>query len=60
MDGGTGENGWIMAPNFAEFFREWAAVCFQNPKSLWWKSAIGPEGVDWRGEQFNQELRLRG
>ncbi|MBI5723821.1 MAG: SMI1/KNR4 family protein [Planctomycetes bacterium] len=57
FDGGTGANGHIMAANFAELFRQWANVCFQDPRNDW-RMAIGNNGVDWKGDNFNQNLRL--
>jgi cell wall assembly regulator SMI1 len=39
LDGGTGENGHIMAPHLPAFLADWGSVCFQFPKSLYWLPA---------------------
>jgi hypothetical protein len=59
MDGGTGDNGHLLADNWGEFLAKWATVCFQFPKSLWWPSAFKPGGgIAWEGEQFRDPFRI--
>jgi cell wall assembly regulator SMI1 len=59
MDGGTGENGYLLAESWSAFLTRWGSVCFQFPKSLWWKSTLAPGGgVAWAGEQFRPPFRI--
>jgi hypothetical protein len=59
LDGGTGDNGHILASNFREFISDWGRVCFQAPESLYWPSCFLPEGgVDWAGPQFRDPFRV--
>jgi hypothetical protein len=60
FDGGTGENGHRCADSLLGFFTDWATVCFQLPRGLWWPSvfrADGP-GVNWRSPEFREPFRL--
>jgi SMI1 / KNR4 family (SUKH-1) len=60
-DGGSGDNGHLLAENWKAFLTRWASVCFQCPKSLWWVSAFKPGGgVSWEGEQFRASFRIEG
>ncbi len=58
LDGGTGDNGFLMAESWGAFLSGWAGVCFQRPRSMFWASALGPSGVEWGGEQFREPFRL--
>ncbi|MEX0867872.1 MAG: SMI1/KNR4 family protein [Pirellulales bacterium] len=58
LDGGTGHNGYFMAPDLPTFIESWAAVCFSHPKSLWWKSVIGEDGVNWNSDEFDDRFRV--
>ena len=57
LDGGTGANGLLMADTMPEFIESWASVCFCHPKSLWWKSVITEDGVDWGSDEFDPHFR---
>ncbi len=58
LDGGSGDNGFLMAADFPTFFESWGAVCFCQPKSLWWKSVLTDNGVNWDSDQFDDRFRL--
>jgi cell wall assembly regulator SMI1 len=59
MDGGTGDNGYFLAESWSAFLTRWASVCFQFPKSLWWKTVLKPEsGVCWEGDEFRAPFRI--
>ncbi len=58
LDGGTGYNGHLMAPDLPTFIESWAAVCFCHPRSLWWKSVIGEDGVNWNSDEFDSRFRV--
>lgn len=61
-DGGTGENGHRLADSLLQFYTDWAQVCFQSPRNLWWPRVLnknGP-GVDWSSAEFQESFRLRG
>jgi hypothetical protein len=58
LDGGTGDNGFLMAPDLMTFFEQWGNVCFCPPKTLWWKSVLTNDGIDWESEHFDREFRL--
>src|SRR5690606_16890339 len=48
MDGGTGDNGRLMAENFRAFLVGWGSVCFQFPKPIYWPDCLLPSGgVAW-------------
>ena len=59
-DGGTGENGHRLADSLLQFYADWAQVCFQLPRSLWWPTVFkknGP-GLDWSSNEFREPFRL--
>lgn len=59
MDGGSGENGFLLAENWNAFVTGWAGVCFQWPKSLFWDSELIPaKGVNWEGAEFLAPFRI--
>ncbi len=58
LDGGTGENGFLMAPDLLTFIERWGHVCFCPPKTLCWKSVLKNDGVDWDSDHFDAEFRL--
>ena len=59
MDGGTGDNGLVLATNWREFVAGWASVCFQQPKDLYWPASfLSGGGVDWSGSRFRDPFRL--
>ena len=60
MDGGTGENGHILANSLLEFYTAWAQVCFQFPRSLWWQRVFKKSGigVNWNSPEFRAPFRL--
>jgi cell wall assembly regulator SMI1 len=60
MDGGSGDNGYLLAESWSFFLTRWAGVCFQFPKSLWWYSVLKPGGgVYWEGEDFRSPFIIR-
>ncbi len=59
LDGGTGDNGFIMASDLPSFFRAWGNVCFVEPRELYWKSVIGSNGIDWDSEQFDDRFCIK-
>ena len=60
FDGGTGENGHQIADSLWDFYSQWAQVCFQFPRSLWWPVVFNKTGVgiDWASEEFQEPFRL--
>jgi cell wall assembly regulator SMI1 len=59
LDGGTGDNGHFLAPNWWAFLRDWGRVCFQYPKSMYWPSCFRPRGgVVWNSKQFRSPYRI--
>ncbi len=59
MDGGTGEDGHLLAPNWREFLVGWGSVCFQFPDGLYWPSCFLPGGgVAWGGKYFRSPFRM--
>jgi hypothetical protein len=61
LDGGSGDNGHPLAPNWRAFLQAWGSVCFQFPRSLWWPACFRPgSGVVWDGEQFREPFRIGG
>jgi hypothetical protein len=61
-DGGTGENGHRLADSLLHFYTDWAQVCFQFPRSLWWPTVLKKDGsgVDWSSAEFREPFRLPG
>lgn len=60
MDGGSGDNGHPLAPNWRAFLMSWGSVCFQEPEGLYWPSCFRPGGVAWDGEHFRSPYRIAG
>jgi cell wall assembly regulator SMI1 len=59
MDGGSGDNGHPLAPNWRAFLAGWGSVCFQHPEDLYWPWCIRPGGgVAWDGEHFRSPFRV--
>jgi cell wall assembly regulator SMI1 len=59
MDGGSGDNGHLLAPNWRAFLVSWGSVCFQDP--IHWSWYLRPGGgVDWSGEAFRNPFRVAG
>jgi len=58
LDGGTGNNGFVMSSDLPSFLESWANVCFSQPKGLWWKSVIGSDGVTWNSNEFDNRFRI--
>lgn len=59
LDGGSGENGHVLAANWYEFVKGWGSVCFQMPKCFWWPSCFrAGGGVDWDGEEFDDTFHV--
>lgn len=58
LDGGTGDNGFLMASDLPSFLESWANVCFSYPQGLWWKSVIGSDGVTWTSDEFDNRFRI--
>ncbi|MEJ5277184.1 MAG: SMI1/KNR4 family protein [Thermogemmata sp.] len=59
MDGGTGDNGHVLAPNWRAFLIGWGSVCFQHPKYLYWPFCFREGGgVAWDGDQFRDPYRI--
>jgi cell wall assembly regulator SMI1 len=59
LDGGTGDNGHLLAPNWPAFLIGWGSVCFQLPQSLYWPACFQPAGgVAWAGEEFREPYRI--
>lgn len=60
LDGGTGDNGHPMASNWEKFLSDWASVCFQFPKSMYWPTCFRDhEGIDWNGDEFRDPYRIQ-
>lgn len=59
-DGGSGENGHRLGESLLQFYTDWAQVCFQYPRSLWWPSVFNKTGVgiDWNSSEFHEPFRL--
>jgi len=61
LDGGSGDNGHLLAPTWRGFLTAWGSVCFQFPKDLYWPACFLPGGgVAWAGEQFREPFRISG
>jgi cell wall assembly regulator SMI1 len=61
LDGGTGDNGHLLAQSWRAFLTDWGSVCFQLPESLYWPSCFrAGGGVAWDGEQFRAPYRIEG
>lgn len=61
MDGGTGDDGHPLAPNWSAFLTGWGGVCFQFPQGLYWPSCLLPGGrVAWDGKRFRSPFRVAG
>jgi hypothetical protein len=59
FDGGTGENGHVLAGSLFKFLTDWSQVCFQFPRSLWWPLVFRkPIGINWNSDEFRQPFRL--
>lgn len=60
LDGGTGDNGHLLAPNWRAFLVGWGSVCFQDPKNFYWPSSFQERGgVDWSGDAFQDPYRIK-
>lgn len=59
MDGGTGDNGHLLARNWREFLVGWGSVCFRDPIHWTWCFRPGG-GVNWDGEPFRSPFRVTG
>lgn len=61
-DGGTGENGHRLADSLLQFYTDWAQVCFQFPRSLYWPAVFKDDGsgVNWSSAEFLEPFRLSG
>lgn len=59
-DGGSGDNGHKVADSLLQFYSEWAQVCFQVPRGLYWPSVFcaGGNGIDWSSSEFQEPFRL--
>jgi hypothetical protein len=60
LDGGSGKNGHQVADSLFEFYSQWAEVCFQFPRSLWWPDVLSKNGtgIDWGSVEFQEPFRL--
>lgn len=58
LDGGTGQNGYLMSPDLPTFFESWSNVCFSQPTSLCWKSVIDVGGAKWDSLEFDDRFRM--
>ena len=59
MDGGSGDNGHPLAPNWRAFLLGWGSVCFQVPDGLYWPWCFRPGGgVAWDSESFRSPFRI--
>jgi cell wall assembly regulator SMI1 len=59
LDGGSGDDGHLLAPNWGAFLAGWGSVCFQFPEGHYWPSCFRPGGgVDWGGEHFRSPYRV--
>lgn len=61
FDGGSGENGHLIAKSLLDFYSEWAQVCFQFPQSLWWPGVLNKNGlgINWASDEFREPFRLK-
>ncbi len=59
-DGGTGENGHVLAPSLYDFLRDWSLVCFQFPKNSYWPEVFPNKasGIMWGSKQFRMPFRI--
>jgi cell wall assembly regulator SMI1 len=55
-DGGTGDNGRVVAPTLEAFLTVWAGVCFTTPKSGQWPFTT--KGVSWTAKHFDRAYML--
>jgi hypothetical protein len=61
MDGGSGDDGHLLAPSWRSFLAGWGSVCFQFPAGLYWPSCFRPDGgVAWDSELFRSPFRVPG
>lgn len=60
VDGGTGDNGHVLAPDWRAFLAGWGSVCFQPPRRLYWPLCFWPGGVTWDGDEFHTAFRVPG
>jgi len=51
-DGGSGENGHVLASSLGAFLQSWGRVCFASPANLYWPSAFARKGVNWTSRYF--------
>jgi hypothetical protein len=49
-------NGLTAGQDFGEFLRNWSAVSFQEPRSLWWGEFGELGSVTWATDRFNEEF----
>ncbi len=61
LDGGTGDDGHLLAPSWRAFLVGWGSVCFQFPEGLYWPSCFRQGGgVAWDSEMFRGPFRVAG
>ncbi|VTU00414.1 : SMI1_KNR4 [Gemmataceae bacterium] len=59
MDGGTGDDGHILAPSWRAFLMAWGSVCYQDP--VHWTDCLRQGGgVDWSCKRFDRSLHVAG
>jgi cell wall assembly regulator SMI1 len=54
-DGGSGDNGHVVAPDLRRFIENWATVCFTSPRQLFWTETFVARGVSWTRKHFKTE-----
>jgi cell wall assembly regulator SMI1 len=61
LDGGSGDDGHPLGPNWRAFLVGWGSVCFQFPEGLYWPSCFRPGGgVAWDSKRFRSPFRVAG
>ena len=52
----TRVNGLVAGESFSDFVLNWAEVCFQYPKSLWWGEFATEGSITWRRDRFDERF----
>jgi cell wall assembly regulator SMI1 len=59
LDGGTGDDGHVLATSWKAFVAGWGSVCFQEPNTCYWPPCFVPGGgVDWTHPFFRSPFRM--
>src|SRR5262249_14821528 len=55
-DGGSGENGHLVADNLFDFVQSWSRVCFISPKNCYWPETFSENGISWTSQFFEEKF----